>query len=199
MPELVWHSADAPQIWRSWPPPPGGDDEWMWAARKGAVALIFLSLCWCTVRLLFASHRSFHGWPDGFHSRADAPAARARRDWQRGRASPPSPPPRWPGLGLAGMLRLRRSTLADGGRGLGVLRAAERKVLTEMGAGELLERHDEVVRARRQEGRGRGQTNGLCRDCISSTLGLLKKKFQTRGSMMGIQPRDGLDAMPRSP
>lgn len=42
MPELVWHSADAPQIWRSWPPPPGGDDEWMWAARKGAVALIFL-------------------------------------------------------------------------------------------------------------------------------------------------------------
>lgn len=83
--------------------------------------------------------------------------------------------------------------------GSGGLRAAERKVLTEMGAGELLERHDEVVRARRQEGRGRGQTDGLCRDCISSTLGLLKKKFQTRGSMMGIQPRDGLDAMPRSP
>lgn len=37
MPELVWHSADAPQIWRSWSPP--GDDD-VWTARKATATWI---------------------------------------------------------------------------------------------------------------------------------------------------------------
>lgn len=163
--QLVWHSADAPQIWRSWSPPPGGDDDVGGTERRRGIDLSLVvknALFACCLPRTAASTDG----QMGFHSRADAADARARRDGQRGRASPPSPPRRWPGLGLAGMLRLRRSTVADGGQGSGGLRAAERKVLTEMEAGEeLLQRHERGGQGKCE----RERTNGLCRDCWTAS------------------------------
>lgn len=76
------------------------------------------------------------------------------------------------------------------------MRAAERKVPTEMEAGEeLLQRHERGGQGKCERENKRALQRLL--DCISSTLGLLKKKSPTARA----NPREGLDApmaMPRS-